>query len=80
MDVKLYPMIFIYCLVLKTLTLVCVHVCALAQSYVFTCVSVPVHHLEIADKFCPKNYFNNPTHTISKLRLMEILSQKKLEK
>ena len=42
--------------------------------------SVPVRHREMDDKFWRKNYFNNPTHLISKLRLLGTFSQKKLEK
>ena len=49
LDVKLGPRIFIYWLILKNLSLVCVCVYALAHSYVFMCVSAPVLHLKIAD-------------------------------
>ena len=62
-DVSMDCGIFIYLLTLKTLSLVCVYACAFAHSYVFMCISVPVHHLKIADKFCRKKYFDSPTHT-----------------
>ena len=52
----------------------------LAHSCVFMWFSVPVRHREMDDKFWRKNYFNNPTHLISKLRLLGTFSQKKLEK
>ena len=63
LDVKLDSRIFIYWLISKTLSLVFVCVYALANSYMFMCVGVPVRHLKMKDKFCRKNYFNNPTHT-----------------
>ena len=51
----------------------------LAHSCVFMWFNVPVRHREMDDKFWRK-YFNNPTHLISKLRLLGTFSQKKLEK
>ena len=80
LDVKLDPRMFIYLLILKTPSLVCVCVFALGHSYVFMCISVPVRYLEMVDKFWRKNYFYNCTHTISKLRLLETFSQKNFEK
>ena len=78
--VKLDPRMFIYWLIFKTSSLACVCVFVLGHSYVFMCISVPVHYLEIVDKFWRKNYFYNPTHTISKLRLLETFSKKNFEK
>ena len=75
LDVMLDPRIFIYWLILKTLSLVCVCACGLAHSSVFICVGVPVGHLKMADKFSRKKYFNNPAHTISKLDYGNILSK-----
>ena len=57
LDVMLDPRIFIYRLILKTLSLVCVCACGLAHSYVFICVSVPVGHLKMAMKIFPKEVF-----------------------
>ena len=78
--VKLDPRMFIYSLILKTPSLACVCVFALGHSYVFMCSSVPVRYLEMVDKFWRKNDFYNPTHTISKLRLLKTFSQKNFEK
>ena len=78
--VKLGPKMFIYSLILKTPSLACVYVFALGHSYVFMCISVPVRYLEMVGKFWRKNYFYNPTHTISELRLLGIFSQKNFEK
>ena len=40
------------------------------------CISVPMRYLELVDKVWRKNYFYNPTHTITKLRFLETFSQK----
>ena len=80
LDVKLDLRRFIKLLILKPRSLACVCVFALAHSYVFMCISVPVRYLEMVDEFWRKKYFYNPAHTISKLRLLKTFSQKKFEK
>ena len=57
LDVKLDARKFMYLFVLETLSLPCICVCALAHAYVLMCVSVPVRHLEMTDKFCQKKLF-----------------------
>ena len=51
LDVKFDSRIFIYWLILKILSVVFVCVYALANSHMFMCVSVPVRHLKMNDKF-----------------------------
>ena len=71
LDVKLDSRMFIYSLLLKPLVWL-----AFGHWYVFMCISVPMRYLEMVDKFWRKNYFYNPTHTITKLRFLETFSEK----